>query len=574
MQSTLGSQIETIVIDQKDYALEDITEGSSVTLSMLLDLLEPFDVRCATGADASQQVFDTIHCEGCSDIPSSANEISPAVSEQRMMVLCDAFDVAAVRTTYPSSLIVARIESTRHGQGTKGSVADIDTDAYDEQCLFVSTDKTLAYLFLLIKDLFIQIALWRNCIRSIEHDRGSLTDILNSSRKIIPYPICITDKNNCVIAQSYESEPEYTYHSLHHNFGEVMNLSEPLRRKILTEKKMILFKSTVPSMPDHIVYHLYHANSLIGAINVMCPASALTPGMEDRLSMLVHSIEPACMDALTAHPNANIPSIDFFEALLEGKRFGHMERIEQLEALGIPSNSVYKVIKADINASAEPTKTSLLALSFISMKSCRSLCFLHNGSLLILVYAPVGTDISHLKTEKDLTSYEISRFDIAFGISDVFHDISDLAHAHDQTKIALDLRKAIDLQRLVERTDKKQHNMYFFYEAQPFYLLDAEPKDKGLMTFTIKTSILPKIIMEDSEKGSDDFDLIWNYLVNERNATKTAQMMYVHRNTVLYRVNKFQEHFDIDLDDPGIREKLCADYRFHFLSVSKGGPED
>ena len=48
-------------------------------------------------------------------------------------------------------------------------------------------------------------------------------------------------------------------------------------------------------------------------------------------------------------------------------------------------------------------------------------------------------------------------------------------------------------------------------------------------------------------------------------------MMYVHRNTVLYRIERLQERFRIDLDDPDRREKLCCDYRMYFLS-SLGKP--
>jgi DNA-binding PucR family transcriptional regulator len=40
------------------------------------------------------------------------------------------------------------------------------------------------------------------------------------------------------------------------------------------------------------------------------------------------------------------------------------------------------------------------------------------------------------------------------------------------------------------------------------------------------------------------------YLENNRSVTRTAQQLYVHRNTVAYRVEKILGVLDVDLDDP------------------------
>ncbi len=127
-------------------------------------------------------------------------------------------------------------------------------------------------------------------------------------------------------------------------------------------------------------------------------------------------------------------------------------------------------------------------------------------------------------------------------------------------------------QRDVEQSPRRKSGAFFFHEAFPFYLVDPEPKDEGLMRFIFDVSFLPSLLEEDATKGTNDFRLLWTYLLNERNATKTAQALFVHRNTVLYRVERIQERFQIDLDDSNIREKLLLDYRMHFLSAQGSRP--
>ena len=46
------------------------------------------------------------------------------------------------------------------------------------------------------------------------------------------------------------------------------------------------------------------------------------------------------------------------------------------------------------------------------------------------------------------------------------------------------------------------------------------------------------------------------YLKNDRDALKTAAQLYVHRNTLAYRIKRIQELCPIDLDDFNVRHRL------------------
>ncbi len=60
---------------------------------------------------------------------------------------------------------------------------------------------------------------------------------------------------------------------------------------------------------------------------------------------------------------------------------------------------------------------------------------------------------------------------------------------------------------------------------------------------------LKQLEMYDNENGSFLIDTLVNYYMNGFNVGKTAQMMFVHRNSLQYRLKKIEEILGISLDD-------------------------
>ena len=64
-------------------------------------------------------------------------------------------------------------------------------------------------------------------------------------------------------------------------------------------------------------------------------------------------------------------------------------------------------------------------------------------------------------------------------------------------------------------------------------------------------------------------EIFWQYLSCERNATIVAERLHLHRNTVLYRIDKIQKRFDLDLSSQGVREKMLVDFKVFFLMQNR-----
>ena len=60
---------------------------------------------------------------------------------------------------------------------------------------------------------------------------------------------------------------------------------------------------------------------------------------------------------------------------------------------------------------------------------------------------------------------------------------------------------------------------------------------------------LKKLMNYDQSKGTDLTGLLSIYLDCERSITKTSEKAYLHRNTVMYQINKITEIIGTDLED-------------------------
>lgn len=60
----------------------------------------------------------------------------------------------------------------------------------------------------------------------------------------------------------------------------------------------------------------------------------------------------------------------------------------------------------------------------------------------------------------------------------------------------------------------------------------------------------------DKKQGTDFYEILKAYLQNECNRAQTARQLYVHKNTLAYRLERLEEMFPVNLDDPYEREYL------------------
>ena len=65
----------------------------------------------------------------------------------------------------------------------------------------------------------------------------------------------------------------------------------------------------------------------------------------------------------------------------------------------------------------------------------------------------------------------------------------------------------------------------------------------------------------DDKESKDLLDTLYIYLLNERSYLKTSKELDLHRNSIVYRINKITAKYELDLEDPHIRQNLLLSYQ-------------
>ena len=93
------------------------------------------------------------------------------------------------------------------------------------------------------------------------------------------------------------------------------------------------------------------------------------------------------------------------------------------------------------------------------------------------------------------------------------------------------------------------------------YVLDyMRSRFRNAMETNLISPVLTQLKLHDSEHGTDYYNTLRVYLSCERDQTLAAKVLCIHRNSLVYRINRLKEMIDVDLDDPNERLYLILSY--------------
>lgn len=75
------------------------------------------------------------------------------------------------------------------------------------------------------------------------------------------------------------------------------------------------------------------------------------------------------------------------------------------------------------------------------------------------------------------------------------------------------------------------------------------------------SNAINRIMAYDQENNSDYLLTLRTYAACDKNAGLAAQQLYIHKNTLLYRIQRIRECFSLDLDNPDVWLHVCITLR-------------
>lgn len=174
---------------------------------------------------------------------------------------------------------------------------------------------------------------------------------------------------------------------------------------------------------------------------------------------------------------------------------------------------------------------------------------LYNGEIIVLLCMPKPTPLSDQNYQqiRDICS----KHGLYAGISNVFTNIVQLTQYYKQGLRAIELGIGL-------------HNNPGLFIYQDYYLqhmtnifVQKESSD------TFCHPKLKTLLNYDKRHDTQLAYTLYMYLISERNIADAAEAMFIHRNTIVYRVKKINSLVTINYDSYQERQYLILSYELY-----------
>ena len=123
------------------------------------------------------------------------------------------------------------------------------------------------------------------------------------------------------------------------------------------------------------------------------------------------------------------------------------------------------------------------------------------------------------------------------GLSLPFNALTKVADYFSQAVAAIEYGSMFD----------EDKSIFNFYDYAVYYMM--EQSDISLLLSAIHPDVRAILCETGDEHSRDKINTISSYIKNERSLVKTARELYVHRNTLIYRLKKTISEMQYDIED-------------------------
>lgn len=293
--------------------------------------------------------------------------------------------------------------------------------------------------------------------------------------------------------------------------------------------------------PDRFTEQLSYLKILSEYDAVLSPALGLFANYINK--MLITDRE------LAESSNAYISAIT---DILEGRGEKRHQLYFRLESSNVeydlrpPRNRLISIKVLEIETDIEAVKQK------VQVVFMNETVFVYNTMILVLITHP---KVAVIETEQRNELTEIlTEYNMIGCISDEFEDIFKLKTYFyrnigllTSTKMVPDL---IPLRFL-------DYDKYKF-DCMVFLANSTEPE---LPNTQFVSEVVMKIKEYDEKNETELLYTLYSFIINDASYVKTAKVMYLHRNTITYRIERIKELFDIKIDTVEERFNLYFSYR-------------
>lgn len=319
----------------------------------------------------------------------------------------------------------------------------------------------------------------------------------------------------------------------------------------------ILERITIPIVIENVEY---------GFIFIWLDKKDLTPIDNMLIESYVHIIALEFVKKLSLYNMESSYKLEFFDDLLSNNESRQKNALEKAKTFSFHRELKYSMIVILLKDLYKSNRQKHKNMNFVQ-ESISSLLFIinrkikqHGGKvlyvdksdrILILFGSEASIQADEIKKNvicfcEDILKEALKRFEknqLIVGIGRSYEGAAELWRSHDQAKL------------IVENLNKTNVSSIMHYDDLGLYrILSFDGLQNELMEFCRDT--IKPLIEYDKANNSELVKTLKIYFQCNGNMKKIAEKMYMHYNTIIYRLQKIKEITSIDLEDSDSRLNL------------------
>ncbi|MBQ9032021.1 MAG: helix-turn-helix domain-containing protein [Parasporobacterium sp.] len=499
------------------------------TLDMLFEKLEEYSF-VVKDQDVLSNEYKTFHL-----LPENEQYYRP-----NMIYLTDSYDMVRFNTFRKAQ------ETGRHD--CLIYVYEHDEEYEDGASIYIQTTTELAIVLNRMQEFVIDLIMLENGLNGSIVNGAHIGQLLAEIYPMVGNPMKVIDPSLKVVASegedSIDSKELLTLMTGEHetyNHDAYSYMICPPDKDCPYER--ILYRIPTNGIVSMYLYCLNRKEHYKGSI----------------LSML-HLFIPYIRQCLLQDPEITRGSV--YESLVRDLLAGDALETDaktRCMAIGIPYASEYLLFSADTKDAPYPDD---LICGKIHMIFPSAMPIVYQGQVITLLTETKSKEQIMRKLER--LSEELS---LVFGISRVFTMITDLKAAFVQAKAARNIGSRLKHSRFAEHyhmlplTDSDR--IYEYQDIAQYHAYDISAKMFDYTWFCLPEIL--SLIKQTEKSGSNLPVILYEYLSSGCSYIETARRLFMHRNNVVYHINRLKESGFRDLQDPDYIQKVIETYHVLFL---------
>lgn len=421
----------------------------------------------------------------------------------------------------------------------------------------VNADIGMRELFNRVHRVFVKVAEWIAAMERSTAKQSGFQELLDLSEPIFGNFTTIQDSTFKLIAYTKNIKPPGIVMARLVEYGfqppETMELFRRYRRleEFKRNTNVIVSRDRVTSESFDVVKKTFHLGGSLFIIVVMeCCKKPADHATVELFGILIEYIKAyADKDIAQTGGIAGVKSLAL--DILENKTGSKEEARVRSAYCGFPFEGRFRLY---VFSFEDEENLPIAQLVHTLADSCGDVVtFYYSHYILMIEFERADTAETCKSAEKALAG-----LDFACGISDSFDSLWDLPKPYEQAVIALKIMKQLKTAAPVTGSGRFRAFSDLIVHCIVSASRAATP---DLFENTMLMRCISALKEYDIQHRTETVRILRLFLEYERSATTVASLMHMHRNTVLYHIEKISNLLGVSLDDPDTRLQLLLAFK-------------